>query len=178
MRIGLSLVSRRLILVVSVLSCIGVCGVGLLPVCCEAGSINIPAWTFNRGNAKVFGNPYMYADYRDKFPQLVIGDGGELPWVVEYDVEFPVDTTYTFHVCYGSPEPRPMDVWLDGRRMGTCCGRVTGNPPPYMDRHPQHDLPRDATDFHGIEWEEACKLRVTAGKHTLKFTREGRPPQP
>jgi len=70
-----------------------------------------------------------------------------------------------------------MEVWLDGRRIGTCCGRATGNPPPYMDRHPQHNLPRDARGFHGLEWEEACKLPVAKGKHTLKFTREGLPPR-
>jgi hypothetical protein len=142
-----------------------------------AGSFQISAWTFDRGNAWVRPNPDMYADYRDKFPQLVVGDGGELPWAIEYDIDFPVDTTYTLHVCYGSPEKRPIQVWLDGHRVGTCCGRVTGNPPPYMDRHPQHNLPRDATDFHGLEWEEACKLRVNKGKHTLKFTREGLPPR-
>ena len=143
----------------------------------RAGSFKINSWTFDRGNAKVFSNPDLYADYRDKFPQLVTGDGGELPWSAEYDINFPVDTTYTLHVCYGSPEERPIEVWLDGRRIGTCCGRVTGNPPPYMDRHPQHNLPRDAENFHGIEWEEACKVPATKGKHTLKFTRAGLPPR-
>jgi len=142
-----------------------------------AGSFQIDAWTFDRGNGWVFPNPDIYADYRDKFPQLVVGDGSQSPWVIEYDVEFPVDATYALHVCYGSPEKRPMEVWLDGRRIGTSCGRVTGNPPPYLDRHPQHDLPRDATDFHGIEWEQACKLSASKGKHTLKFTRDGLPPR-
>ncbi len=142
-----------------------------------AGSFEISAWTFDRGNAKVFPNPDIYADYRDKFPELVVGEGDQLPWTIEYDINFPVDATYTLHVCYGSPEKRPMEVWLDGRRLGTCCGRVTGNAPPYMDRHPQHDRPRDAKDFHGIEWEEACKLPATKGKHTLKFTRAGPPPR-
>jgi len=142
-----------------------------------AGSFQIDSWTFDRGNGWVIGNPDMYADYRDKFPQLVTVDDGSSPWCVEYDVDFPVDTTYTLQVCYGSPEQRPMEVWLDGRKIGECCGRVTGNPPPYMDRHPQHNLPRDERDFHGIEWEEACKLKATKGKHTLKFTREEKPPR-
>jgi len=142
-----------------------------------AGSFEIPAWTFDRGNAKVCANPYIYADYRDKFPELVVGDGGQLPWVVEYDVEFPVDATYALHVRYGSPEKRPMDVWLDGKKIGTCCGRMTGNAPPYPDRHPQHNRPRDAEGFHGVEWEEACKLPATKGKHALKFTRQGLPPR-
>jgi len=171
---------RRLSSVVFAMAYLAVCVVVFTPVRAEvkpAGSFQISAWTFDRGNAEVFGNPDIYADYRDKFPQLVVGDGGKLPWVIEYDVDFPVDATYTLHVCYGSPEKRPIEVWLDGRRIGTCCGRVTGNPPPYMDRHPQHNLPRDATGFHGIEWEEACKLRATKGKHTLRFTREQLPPR-
>jgi len=142
-----------------------------------AGSFEIPAWAFDRGNAEVLANPDIYADYRDKDPELVVGDGSRLPWVVEYDVEFPVDATYTLHVRYGSPEPRPLDVWLDGQSVGTCCGRVTGNAPPYPDRHPQHNRPRDAEGFHGVEWEEACKLPATKGKHTLKFTRQGLPPR-
>ena len=179
MRIKSDLLSwrRRLTWVVLAVSCLAVCSTALLPVRAEAGSINIPAWTFDRGNAKVFSNPDIYADYRDKFPQLVVGDGGELPWAIEYDVDFPVDATYTLHVCYGSPGVRLMDVWLDNKKIGTCCGRVTGNPPPYMDRHPQHNLPRDAQGFHGIEWEEACKVKATKGKHTLKFTRAGLPPR-
>jgi hypothetical protein len=92
---------------------LAVWSVAFPPVTAEAGSLEIPAWTFDRGNAEVFANPDIYADYRDKFPELVVGDGGQLPWVVEYDVEFPVDATYTLHVRYGSPEPRPMEVWLD-----------------------------------------------------------------
>ena len=32
----------------------------------SAGSFEIPAWTFDRGNAKVFANPDIYAGYRDK----------------------------------------------------------------------------------------------------------------
>jgi len=169
------------------------CALGVLAVAClatwgevsplfgaeakPAGSFQIPAWAFDRGNAKVFANPDIYADYRDKFPELVAGDGGKLPWTIEYDVDFPVQATYTLHVRYGSPGRRPIEVWLDGRRIGQCCGRVTGNAPPYLDRHPQHDRPRYTEDFHGVEWEEACKLRATAGKHTLKFTRQGPPPR-
>ena len=141
-----------------------------------AGSFQISAWTFDRGNAEIIPNPDMYADYRDKFPEIVVGPGGQTPWTIEYDVNFPVDTTYTLHVHYGSPGKRPLEVWLDGRRVGTCCGRVTGNPPPYPDRHPVHHRPRYDDGTHGLEWEEGCKLPATAGKHTLKFTRQGPPP--
>ena len=37
----------------------------------EAGSLTIPAWIFDRGNARVYENPDMYADYRDSYPELV-----------------------------------------------------------------------------------------------------------
>jgi hypothetical protein len=160
----------------------------LLAVCSEvspvvgaeakpAGVLKIPVWTFDRGNAQIVANPDMYADYRDKFPELVAGAGGQVPWVLEYDVEFPVDATYTLQVRYGSPEERPLEVWLDGQKIGTCAGRVTGNAPPYLERHPQHNRPRESVNFHSLEWDEACKLPVTTGKHTLKFTRQGPPPR-
>ncbi|MBE3096941.1 MAG: hypothetical protein IMZ44_07395 [Planctomycetes bacterium] len=49
----------------------------------RGGSFEIPAWTFDRGNAKVYANPYIYADYRDTYPELMAGDGGQAPWGVE-----------------------------------------------------------------------------------------------
>ena len=90
-----------------------------------AGSFEIPAWTFDRGNAGVYANPDLYADYRDTYPELVAGEGDELPWVVEYDVDFPVDATYTLHIRYAAAEPRPLELWLDGRKFGECCGSAT-----------------------------------------------------
>ena len=172
--------SRRLTLMVPAAACLAVWG-AVFPVtraeARPAGAIHIRAWYFDRGNARVFANPDIYADYRDKHPELVVGDGGQLPWAIEYDIDFPVDATYTLRVRYGSPEPRPLEVWLDDRRVGECCGRVTGNAPPYPDRHPRHERPRLEKGFHGVEWEEACKLAVTKGKHTLKFTRKGLPPR-
>ena len=38
---------------------------------------------------------------------------------MEYDNDFPVDTTYTLQVCYGSPGERPVEVWaFDEHRLG------------------------------------------------------------
>ena len=159
---------------------LALCGV-LLPViragARPAGTIHIDAWHYDRGNARVFPNPDIYADYRDKHPDLVVGDGGESPWTIEYDVDFPVDAAWTLRVCYGSPAERPLEIWINDRRLGEGCGRVTGNPPPYPDRHPPRATPRDAEGFHGLEWEDACTLEVTKGKHTLKLTRKGPPPR-
>lgn len=117
-------------------ACLAVWGLALSASGAEeskpADSIQIPAWAFDRGNAKVGPNADLYADYRDKYPRdnLVTGDGGRRPWVVEYDVDFSVDAPYTLHVRYASPESRPLEVWLDDRRAVTGCGSVTGQSSP------------------------------------------------
>ncbi len=175
---------RPLALVVLAVAYVAVCSVAFSPVPAAAkpaGSFKIDAWTFDRGNARVSENPGQYGDYRDKHPELMLTGGNELPWVVEYDVDFPVTATYTLRVRYASAGPRPMEVWLDNKRVGECCGRQTNNSPPYMDRHPNvyEGLPERTWGMHGAEWEDnACTVQATAGKHTLKFTRNGPPPNP
>ena len=140
-----------------------------------AGSFEIPAWTFDRGNAKVYANPYLYADYRDTYPELVAGDGGQAPWVVEYDIDFPVDATYTLHIRHVATEPRPLGLWIDGRKAATCCASVTraAQPHPYLTKNPHYVHPESTWNRYGAQWEEACKLPITKGKHTLKLTRDG-----
>jgi len=142
-----------------------------------AGSFEIPAWTFDRGNAKVYANPHVYADYRDTYPELVAGDGGRTPWAVEYDVDFPVDATYTLHVRYVSAEPRPLKLWLDGRMMAACCKGVTraARPHPYSTttRNPYYEPAESTWNRYGARWEKAGGLSITRGKHTLKLTRGG-----
>ena len=122
------------------LACISIWAGGCLTA--EAGRrLEIPAWAFDRGNGRVVANPDTYADYRDMHPELVVVGGDRLPWQVEYDVDLPVDATYTLKIRYGSSERRPIELWIDGRKAATCCGRVTGDSPPYLDRWPRHDLP-------------------------------------
>jgi len=181
-RLALPWGQRPLGLVVLAVAYLAVWGVASLAIGAEkpkpAGSFEVPAWAFDRGNAEVYANPDLYADYRDTYPELVAGDGGRLPWVVEYEVYFPVDATYTLHVRYASSESRPLDLWLDGRRVGTCCGRVTGDSPPNPWRGPKLHRARPGypSGRHGAEWEEAGGLSVTKGKHTLRLTRDGLPP--
>ncbi|MHC4200620.1 MAG: hypothetical protein ACYSU0_11565, partial [Planctomycetota bacterium] len=145
-----------------------------------AGTIRLHCWEFDRGNALVSENPGTYGDYRDKHPELMLSGGAKLPWVVEYDVDFPVAATWSLRMRYASAGTRPLEVWLDGKRVGTCCRKETDNPPPYMDRHPNvHKGQPDRTwDLHGAEWEDSCKFEVTKGKHTLKLTRNGPPANP
>ena len=158
------------------LACIAIWGGGCPTA--EAGKkLEIPAWSFDRGNARVEANPDTYADYRDIHPELIVTGGSRLPWEVQYDVDFPVDATYTLSIRYASAESRPVELWLDDRKVATCCGRVTGNSGPYPDRFPRNESPRLAENFHGVKWAEACKLPVTAGKHTLKLKRKGPPPR-
>jgi len=143
----------------------------------EAARLDIPAWTFDRGNAQVAENPDIYADYRDIHPMLMLTAGEKLPWRVEYDIEFPADGEYSLSVRYASPESRPVDVLLDDRKIGTGCGRITGNSGMYPDRYPKHDRPRRVENFHGAEWDEVCKFTAAEGKHTLSLARAAAPPR-
>jgi len=103
--------------------------------------------------------------------------GDNLPWVAEYDVDFPVTGEWSLRVRYASAGVRPLEVWIDEKRVGTCCKEKTNNAPPYMDRHPNvHEgLPVRTWHMHGAQWEDSCTFQVTQGKHTLKFKRNGPP---
>ncbi|MDP6522582.1 MAG: hypothetical protein QGH15_00040 [Kiritimatiellia bacterium] len=145
-----------------------------------AGTLKVNAWEFDRGNARVSENPGLYGDYRDKLPELMLTGGDNLPWVAEYDIDFPVDATYSLRVRYASAGVYPLDVLLDNKSVGKCCFKKTNNSPPYMDRHPNVHvgLPERTWHRHGAEWEDSCKIKVTSGKHTLKLTRNGQPANP
>jgi len=139
--------------------------------------LEIPAWSFHRGNARVEENKHIYADYRDIHPNLVIAGGEELPWQVEYDIEIPMDSTFTISICYSSDRPRPVELWLGDRKLADCCKKATGNSAPFADRFPRHENPRPVKDFHGGEWDEACKLPIAKGNYTLKLKSPGQPPR-
>jgi hypothetical protein len=158
-------------------------GLAAVPLSAEnkvAGKLDINAWEFDRGNARVSENPGLYGDYRDKHPELMLTAGDTLPWVAEYDIEFPVDATYTLKVRYASAGVYPADILLDNKPVGKCCLKMTCNAPPYPDRNPKvwEGLPERTWDRHGAEWETSCEIPITAGKHTLKLTRSGPPPNP
>ena len=72
------------------------------PASGESRRIEIPAWSFDRGNGRVVENPDTFADYRDRHPNLIVTGGDKSPWEVEYDIELPVDATYTLSICYAS----------------------------------------------------------------------------
>ena len=165
--------SRRLTLIVLA----GMCLASLSLDLAEAGSFRFQCWEYDRGNAKAVVNPGRYGDYRDKPPGLMMTGSGKTPFVVEYDVNFPVAATWKLRVRYASAGVYPLDVMIDDKKLGTCCAEKTNNAPPYMDRHPNvyKGLPERKWHLHGAQWEDSCEIRIPAGKHALKFTRNGPP---
>ena len=135
-----------------------------------AGSLTIPAWTFDRGNVQIFASPDQYAtagtligsEPRQK------GDG-----VVEYDVDIPATAEYALQIKYAAADARPVDVLLDGKKMGKVCTGITVGSAPFVKPITFSWNSGDA------EWEQISKggkltnLSITKGKHTLKFTRRG-----
>ena len=62
-------------LVVLTVACLAVLSVAFPPPQAEAGSLVIPAWSFARGNVRIYTSP---AEYADAGP--VVGPGPERPW--------------------------------------------------------------------------------------------------
>jgi len=137
-----------------------------------AASLTIPSWTFHRGNAQVYASPDQYAD-----GQPLIGGGPGQPeeTVVQYDIDFPVDADYTLQFHYASDKARPVDVWLDGRYMGTGCNGVT------IDSRPTEYPVTFSSSARVLKWQglydhtkgKLLALPIAKGKHTLKISRRG-----
>jgi hypothetical protein len=138
-----------------------------------AGSLTIDAWTFDRGNARIYASPEQYAD----FGPLIGSDPKQTQGgVVEYDIDFPVSGDYTLHVKYAAAEARPVDVFVDGKPLAKCCLDVTFGSAPY--EHPIRFSWNSSSAAK--KWEHAgdklgkiVKLSITKGKHTLKLARSG-----
>ncbi|MCX6873217.1 MAG: hypothetical protein NTW21_05330 [Verrucomicrobia bacterium] len=130
-----------------------------------AGSLVIPAWTFDRGNARIFASPEQYADDGPVVGSNPLTPGGG---VVEYDIDFPVSAEYTLQISYAAAEARPVEVLLDGRNLGKSCYGVTFG-------SSRTELPvRFSWSSRSAQWEERpLKLSVAEGRHTLKLARSG-----
>ena len=137
-----------------------------------AGSLTIPAWTFDRGNARIYGSPDQYADAGP-----LVGSRPQEPGegVVEYDIDFPVAAAYTLYVKYAAADARPTEVFLDGQSMGWSCTGITFGSAPF------EQTVRFTWNSSGAvkTWEglskrgKLVKLSITEGKHTLKLARRG-----
>jgi formylglycine-generating enzyme required for sulfatase activity len=130
---------------------VGACG--LLPLSAGAAvaasnSFDIPAWAFDRGNAQTF------LEWQGAGPMVAYG--GRSPVVVEYDLEFPLTGQYTLHILFAAAQARPVDLLLDGRPLGKVCRGVSGS-----------------WITTSAQWEEAMRLSLAKGQHTLRFQRPG-----
>jgi len=141
-----------------------------LPKGRPAGTLEIPACTFDRGNAEIYANPDRYADAG---PMAGGGPAAPQVGVVEYDINVPVTAEYTVQFRYSAAEARPADVWLDGKRVGRGCNGVTVG-------SSRFELPvRFTWTSRYAKWEQLydegklVTLSMTKGKHTLKLTRSG-----
>jgi hypothetical protein len=138
----------------------------------EAGSLVIPAWSFERGNVRVDADP---AGFADAGPVVVSGPVEDWGWTVEYDVDIPVEAAYTIQICYASAESRPVNVRVDSKWVGSACDRVTFGPmssgdaaaPSWKSSGAQWDLVTHQGKIATV-WE---KNLLAKGKHTLKLTR-------
>ena len=110
-------------------------------------SFTIRADWFDRGNARV-SNPGQ--TYADKFS--CIWNGGALPNQAEYDIEFPVTADYTLVALYAAAGSRPVEIYLDGKKVHQGFAGVTGS-----------------WQTGSAKWEPQFTLHVTAGKHTIKL---------
>jgi len=134
-----------------------------------SGSLTIPAWSFDRGNVRIYASP-------DKFANAgpLIGSAPEHTGrsVAEYDIDFPASGQYTIQANYTSFEARPVEILLDGKSVGKFCNSVGFNSPPY-------ELPiRTSGDSWDAKWDMSSRvtMSVTKGKHTLKLARDGKFP--
>jgi len=110
-------------------------------------SFTLRADWFDRGNVQVSLPGQSYAD---RF--ACIWNAGPLPNQAEYDLEFPVTTTYTLVALYTAADSRPVEIYLDGAKVHLGFAGVTGS---WQTSH--------------ARWETQCQIPITQGKHTLKL---------
>jgi formylglycine-generating enzyme required for sulfatase activity len=115
----------------------------------NAGSFEIPAWAFDRGNVRTFTE-----EWADAGPMVAFG--GQSPVVAEYDVPFPAPGVYRLSICYAASAARPVDLAVDGQTVSSVCRTANGS-----------------WQTSGAEWESSATLEVAGGVHTLRFTRSG-----
>jgi len=137
-----------------------------------AGSLQIPAWTFDRGDARIYASPDRYADAGPAAGSKPRHTGRG---VVEYDIDFPADGDYTLHIRYAAAEARPVEVWLDGKFMGMACVGVTFGSAPY-----EEPVVFTSNSSGAMKKSEALRrqdklvrMSVVKGKHTLRLARNG-----
>jgi len=112
-----------------------------------AASFVIPAYAFDRGNAKTWTDTYADAE-------PMIAWGGQYPVIAEYDVDLPVAAQYTISVRFAQAELRTAQLTVDGRPGGPCARTLTGS-----------------WQTSSACWEHNCTVQLAAGKHTVRLER-------
>ena len=143
------------------------------PAVQTSGSLAIPAWTFDRGNVRIYASPDQFADAGP----LIGNDPKHTgPGEVEYDIDFPVTGEYLLKVMYVAGEARPTEVFVDGKSMGKVCYDITFGSAPFeipvvfsWNSSSTKDRPYEFLEDRGAP----RRMSITAGKHTLKFARGG-----
>jgi formylglycine-generating enzyme required for sulfatase activity len=124
-------------------------GLHLLTRSALAGSFDIPAWAFDRGNVKTFTGQWADAE-------PMVAFGGRSPVLVEYDIDFPASGSYQLSVRYAAANERPVTLFLDGKMSASVCCQETG-----------------AWNTSGAKWVKGADLYIPAGKHTVSLQRAG-----
>lgn len=112
-----------------------------------ANSFRIPAFAFDRGNAKTFTTSWADAE-------PMVASNGESPVVIEYDIDFPVTAVYALNIRYAAADARPVQLFLDGKSTGMGRRTATGT-----------------WNTSSAKWESTIELTITQGKHKLKLMR-------
>ncbi len=87
----------------------------------------------------------------------VILNRGELPNVVEYEVEVATDGYYQLELRFAAAQSRPVQIAVDGQLVNALAARdVTGSWNPDSQR-----------------WSVGCVLPLNVGGHTIRLSREG-----
>ena len=142
--------NRAAVMVLIGLLCLGAAHPNLLSAEPPAtSSFEIPAYAFDRGNARTFTKQYA-----DAGPMVAFG--GVSPVVIEYDIVFPVDGGYTVSVNYAAQDARPVDLYLDEMKIADCCRTATGT-----------------WNTSSAAWEKSATVYIAPGKHTVKLQRGG-----
>ncbi len=110
-------------------------------------SLTLRADWFDRANIRVSLPGEIYAD-----EHACIWNAGVLPNRAEYDVEFPVTAEYALVALYTAAGSRPVDIYVDGAKVHRGFASITGS-----------------WQTSSARWERQCKIRIAAGRHTIKL---------
>jgi hypothetical protein len=142
------------------------------------GTIKIPAWTFDRGNVDIYADPNKYANAGPLVggPEDARQLGKDVESVVEYDIHVPVAGDYMLKARYASPEARPVEVFMNGRRLGrgfdhATFGTAPAELPIRLEGHSWAARRSPEEVFGGME--KPIVFALSEGKQTLKLTRRG-----